>query len=483
MENMVNIKYFIAQCLKVVGDNLVFIINTDSYLRQPCYSSRARDFYYLIVYQSDERLIARIRYIQAEFPELCINYLTASELLSYPAQGKWQFSNSPIVYSRDEKESAIVSTKEDNLQAISQAIVGVGHIARLYYLRSMNLKSHTWAVRQLGWAFRYTENGIVKLYNLIVNGTYTLNNSENNKANDVSWLSDINNSWETHEKALLKNNDVYQKYALRLNSIVQYFSEAISSYYENKNFIEDISYEYNKESYPFISDFREEIMAALPNDLLTLYISGSAARGDQHAGSDIDTIAVFSKLDNEVLSKLRAVITKYKDISVYSLSIYDLISYPSFRYYTLNKGTVKIAGKISFVSMNNDLYSILVNNLYIIRQISRSYLILNTYGERAVHLLRLMMKLADHGCMRPYINLKSGQYPSKKEIVAKYFENIEVASEVLNYLNNLNNNYEDSVNSCVEGNHEPIINGFTLLNRFSLEFTNFVDNRDKVGYI
>ena len=68
--------YFISLCLKLFEGDLIYVINTDSYIRQPCYSSRAKDFYYLILQNSDLDTIRKVKYIQSEFKEFYINYLT-----------------------------------------------------------------------------------------------------------------------------------------------------------------------------------------------------------------------------------------------------------------------------------------------------------------------------------------------------------------------------------------------------------------------
>ena len=478
----INIEYFRLQCKELFSDELIFIFNTDSYIRQPCYSSRARDFYYLVLANCDDSTLSRIKYLQGEFPELFINYISIAELHDYPAQGKWQFVFSAMIYAKDGVK-LLEASMEDNLQAISQAIVGVGHIARLYYLRSLKPKTYTWGVRQLGWAMRYAENVIVKLSNYILTHNYNIEGLEPDVSNDVSWLVEVNLNWEMHEKLLLAEPYQYQQYALRLNKIVQCFSRLLAPHYENKYYVHDKANSADDPKFASLASLKSDMTDALGDNLLALYVSGSAARGDQHARSDVDTIGVFASLDSEVLDIVRDVLKKHENTSVYSLSLNDLAVYPRFRYYMLNESTVKIAGTISLLPKQTtpDYFQSIGNNIFTILQISRSYLVLNSFGQRAVHLLRLMMKLADHGCMRPYIQLKKGEYPKKKQDVCEFFNDGGLPLEIINIVDDMNAYYDANLLALKQGNTQPVIDGFALLNKFVAEFMFLCSDIQAVG--
>ncbi len=86
--------YFIQSALEVFAENLLGIVETDSYLRQPDYSSRCvRHFYVIVPDNFVTGCIASLRYLQAEFFEFTLNYLTISELSYYPPHCMWQFSD------------------------------------------------------------------------------------------------------------------------------------------------------------------------------------------------------------------------------------------------------------------------------------------------------------------------------------------------------------------------------------------------------
>lgn len=72
--------YLASVALEYLDNRLTGIVATDSYLRQPDYSSRTESHYYLIlagtVSQEDIRII---RYISREFPESSFNYIYEHE--------------------------------------------------------------------------------------------------------------------------------------------------------------------------------------------------------------------------------------------------------------------------------------------------------------------------------------------------------------------------------------------------------------------
>lgn len=52
-------------------------------------------------------------------------------------------------------------------------------------------------------------------------------------------------------------------------------------------------------------------------------------------------------------------------------------------------------------------------------------------------MLGLMMKLTDHGCLRPLQILKSGFYPTKKTQVLEYYRDNEIFTDIIKYTQNL----------------------------------------------
>lgn len=467
-------KYFIKLCMELFKDNLLWIVNTDSYLRQPCYSSRAKNFFYFIFDHVTAEDQAKIKYINGEFPEYFLNYLTEKELNDYPNHGKWQFCFSRILYGRDTNSIPLAHHESDHRIAISHAIISVGHIARLYYLSDLDDdKSHTWGVRQLGWALRYAENGIVKLWNHIILGRYDLSEINNQISAEVKWLSDVNANWDKYESLYLTDINAYKNSSLKLNQIVQFFSKQLASRYANKNYNNDSS---NSNEIKFINSFRDEMVNEFSNTLKCLYLSGSSARGDQHKNSDIDSIGVFSHLDEEILKRLKVIISKFQNTSVYTLSMNDLTVYPNFKYYTLTEGTKKIHGDISFLSSNDnkDIFESILNNIFILIQIARSYLIIGNYGVRAHYVLKLMLKLADHGCLRLIIKYVTGSYPNQKEEVKEFFKDNARATSIINYLLDINDQEKNIKNSLLSGNTSELINRYIELNEFGIELLSIV---------
>ncbi|MBN8827878.1 MAG: nucleotidyltransferase domain-containing protein [Sphingobacteriia bacterium] len=464
-------KYFIKLCKDTFDDNLIYIINTDSYLRQPCYSSKARNYYYLILEKLDNQQLNALKYLQGEFPEFILNCLSYEELENYPSHSKWQFIFSPIIYNKYNVLIEHLNT-QDYVDSIANAIINVGHIARLYYLSDLDDKSHTWAVRQLGWALRYAEKGIVNLWNYIQIGEYSNSNTDLNITGEIEWLITINNFWEKFEYELLQNIEEYKKASLILNRIVQYYSEKLATNITNSNFIEDSSNEYDESKFHFISLITNDLKQKFNDNLRTFYLYGSAARGEQHKTSDVDSIVVFDKLDDDTLAVLREIKVNHPNLSIYSLSINDLIIYPSFKYYTQNLGSKKIYGNISFKPANSldDIINGMINNLFIIIQISRAYLIGENFGPRAIHLLKLMMKLADHGCMRLLINYYKKEFPQNKEEVKAFFKEELLANKVIDFVININDEADKIKASLLNGNNSLITENYQLLISFAKDF-------------
>lgn len=468
----VNEKYFIKTCVELLGENLQYIVNTDSYVRQPCYSARGTECYYLIIQDDKKNTLEKIKYIQGEFQEFILNYLTLSEIQTYPSQGKWQFVFSKILYNKTDLP-ILEASPEEHRKALQQALVGVGHIARHYYLREMDIKTHTWAVRQLGWALKYAEYGILRLWNYVESGSYTSNiHPYAEIKNELEWLLNANNNWAKLEKELLEKADNYKYASLKLSHIQEYFSKKLSNITNNDNYVVLKQNEYNDVGIVDITNFKNDLSTNFKENIRSLYLSGSAARGDQTKSSDIDTIIIFDELNDEVLIKLSNIIIKYEKFSAYTLSVADLKIYPEFRYYTLNEGTKKVFGDISFKEALKDITILdgILNNIFTILQVSRSYLLANNYGPRSIHMLKLMMKLADHGCMRPLAKYTTGFYPDKKDAVKSiYIDNI-FASEVIDFVTDMDNNIKNIQESLLQGNQKPLTEAYLLLDHFAKEF-------------
>lgn len=473
-----NEQYFINSCIELLDDNLLYIVNTDSYIRQPCYSSRAIDCYYLIVENDKAMVLEKIKYIQGEFQEFVLNYLTSEEVLKYPPQGKWQFIFSKNIYKKNDLP-ILEATSDDHLQALRQALIGVGHIARHYYLRDLDTKTHTWAVRQFGWALKYAEFGILSLWNYIRYGKYSSSIEKYTKIKpELEWLLSTNKQWIQAERLMLADVQEYKQASLKLNKIQQYFSKTLRANVSKENYLQLDQVKSNNIDVGHIAEFKDDLIAKFKNNVRALYLIGSAARGDQNKDSDIDTIIVFSKLDEEVLIILSQIIQKYKKLSAYTLSMEDLIIYPEFRYYTLNEGSKKVFGDISFKETTQNLKVIdgTLNNMFIILQVARSYLLMSNYGHRSVHMLKLMMKLADHGCMRPFAKYSSGKFPDKQADVKSIFTGNKFSTEVIEFVQNVNNHSTEVQHSLLNGNQQPLIDAYTLLDNFVAEFREMQNN-------
>jgi len=471
-------QYFVKFCVENFSDNLLGIINTDSYIRQPCYSSRAKECYYLILLEFSQSDLVKLKYIQGEFPEFFLNYLTHNELKSYPSHGKWQFCFSPALYLKAEQPSLIFAEKSEHIEAIRQALFGIGHIARLYFLRDLDNKTHTWAVRQLGWALRYAEHGILKLWNYLDVGTYDIGSIVEIK-NEIQWLLEVNSRWRHWENEFLSEVEKYREASLKLNVIVEYFSEKLINITHSAYYVENTDDNYDTNKYAFISTFRNDLIQVFNKDLKAFYLHGSAARGDQHQQSDIDSIAIFSQLNENILKKLRKIVSKYPGISVSSLSLNDLINYPSFRFYSICFGSKKMYGNITFNMLNSDqdMQKGILNNLYTILQVARAYLLVENYGPRAPYMLKLMAKLTDHGCMRLIIQRKIGVFPNKKEEVKDFFKEDYMATKMINYVLDMNRFDEEIKTELLQGNNIPLKEKFLFLIDFVKYFLEKLQDR------
>ncbi|MDE9536243.1 nucleotidyltransferase domain-containing protein [Xenorhabdus bovienii] len=216
---------------------------------------------------------------------------------------------------------------------------------------------------------------------------------------------------------------------------------------------------------PIINPVLTYLRQAIGERLLSFYLHGSAARGDMRIGSDIDAIAIVDKVDDTILEAIRSVQLNFKDLSISIYSKSDVHQYPSFRMYALTNGTKRIYGDFALEmqsSMHDSAYGI-INNLFTIRQVIRSYLISGTYGSRAHYMLGLMMKLADHGCLRPLQTLESGIYPTKKTQVLEYYKNNEIIITVVKYTQNFKENENTLKKKLLSGFRVELENLFFLL--------------------
>lgn len=455
------------------GGGLVGIAETDSYLRQPDYSSRAAGHYYLILNEEEGVKAAwRTRYLQAEFPELVLNYLTERELARYPAHGAWQFRTCPWIHHTDCVGRIIQGTDSDVLEAIRQAIFGAAHIARLYYLRNLPAETHTWGVRQLGWAMRYTEMAICKLLGLLEENEYRVQAVAGLNEDDINWLTHVNEDWRSIERILLRSVEEFRAAAVRLSGIIECYSAHLASRYPKTQALVAKAPEVPSEE---IRAVTEPIMRALRdvfgNRLLSFYLHGSAARGDMRPDSDIDTMAIFESVDAELLERVRYIQHNLDKLTISVYSADNIANYPRFRRYGLLKGTMHIAGPLGFAqggTSTDSAYGI-VNNAYTIRQVARGYLVAASYGHRAYYTLGLMTKLGDHGCLRLLQQLESGSYPKNRAAVVAYFSRDKQASALLDHASRLNEEERSLRAQLLAGRHDSLELAWYKLNDFAAE--------------
>ncbi|WP_080745043.1 nucleotidyltransferase domain-containing protein [Cupriavidus necator] len=334
-------QYFLACAQDLCRENLAGIARTDSYLRQPDYFSRASGHYYLILREAaGQKAVFRVRYLQAEFPELVLNYLTERELAGYPAHGVWQFHTCAWLYRNDIVDLVLKDGESDLPEAVRQAIFGSAHAARLYYLRDLPAKTHTWGVRQLGWAMRYAENAICKLLGLLKTGEYQIRTVAGLNEEDIGWLMHANENWQPLEHRLLENVDEFRHTAARLSGIIECYSKHMVSCYRDTQPLVAEEAEAPPES---IRAMTEPIVMAMSdtfgNRMLSYYLHGSAARGDMRADSDIDTMAVFDHVDAEILERTRLIQRSFNKLTSSVYSVDNIKQYPKFRRYGLINGT------------------------------------------------------------------------------------------------------------------------------------------------
>lgn len=461
--------YFIQSALEVFGENLLGIVETDSYLRQPDYSSRCvRHFYVIVPDNFATGCITSLRYLQAEFFEFTLNYLTISELSYYPPHCMWQFTKNPWLLRSEKISDVVLPSIKGNLDIYRQAVFSVAHIARLYYLRNLTPKTHVWGVRQLGWAMRYAELGLYRLLEseglscIHKDSAYVLKAP----TEDLNWLITCNISWQKFEEELLSDINVFRDAAARLSKIAEYYSTLLQHLYPETRIVpaqgkvDDLL-----SLQPLIDQVIILLKQFIGDRLLAFYLHGSAARGDMRSGSDIDSIVIVDKVDTVILEAIRSTQSRFKDLSISVYSESNVHQYPSFRAYALINGTKRVYGNLALEmkpSLKSDIYGI-INNLFTIRQIARSYLISGTYGHRAHYMLGLMMKLTDHGCLRPLQILKSGFYPTKKTQVLEYYRDNEILTNIIKYTQNLKECENTLKQKLLIGSREELENLFYSL--------------------
>lgn len=464
-----NIKYLSNLLTEQLGEALCSVIKTDLYIRQPCYSSNWQDQFLIILTDNTDDVINKIRYISSEFPEFILNYLTINELKVYPRYSLWMLYYSQVIYQKKEFDINSYTQKPDHLEGICQAIASVGHIARMYYLRDLNYKNHTWAVRQIGWALRYTELGIISLWNLLSTGQYTSSVSINEIKEDVDYICNINENWKKVEIELLSDINLYNNVSLKLSKITEWYAKELVNLYHLKKYKESNDQPQISSNITELNNFISEINSLLAKEVVALYLSGSAARNDTHKTSDIDTIIIFNTLDEKNMGVLKNILSKFPKISAYTLSADGLSTYPDFRYYTLNSGTKKVYGSISF-NENIDNHSFIIgmiNNIFVIKQVARHYFVNGNLGQRSIHLLILMMKLMDHGVLRIYQKIVTNQFPEQKSEVKDFFNNDDYINQFLENLMNINDIKDAIENELQNGNISDVINHFKELDQVS----------------
>ncbi|WP_354687416.1 nucleotidyltransferase domain-containing protein [Cupriavidus necator] len=467
------VRYFVACAQDLFGENLSGIAETDSYLRQPDYSSRAAGHYYLILHEEQtSNAVFRARYLQVEFPEFVLNYLIEQELAGYPPHGAWQFHTCAWIYRSDRIDKILKGGESDLREAIRQAIFGSAHVARLYYLRNLSTETHTWGVRQLGWAMRYTEKAICKLLGLLEKGEYRVQTVAGLNEDDIDWLAHAIQNWQSTERRLLKNVGTFRLAAARLSGIVESYSAHTASCFPETQALVAKEAEVPCKA---IRSMTDAIVMALKDAfgdrLFSFYLHGSAARGDMRPDSDIDTMAIFDHIDAELLESIRLIQNKFSKLTISVYSADNIRNYPRFRRYALVSGTRHIAGPLCFDPggiSTESAYGI-VNNAYTIRQVARGYLISGAYGHRAHYMLSLMVKLADHGCLRPLQQLESHHYPENRTAAIAYFSGEEQASALLHHASRLNDEETYLRGRLLKGEHDSMEQHWFKLDDFATE--------------
>ncbi|MCW2479098.1 nucleotidyltransferase domain-containing protein [Candidatus Symbiopectobacterium sp. NZEC135] len=471
-------QYFCTTAKYLFGDNLSGIAETDAFLRQPDYSSRAVGHYYLIVQEDGgEKMACAAQYLHAEFPELSLNYLTERELADYPAHGRWSFHICPWPYRSTSTERALAAGEPDYPDALRQAAFATTHIARLYYLRDLPAKAHVWGVRQLGWAMRYAENGLSKLLGQLETRHHNPLSVAGMNKEDIRWLTYANSHWQPFERSLLENANTFRTAAARLSAIAECYTQHIAaSYPDTQNVIAQHAETAPAAIHAMTAPIVDALNAAFGDRLLSLYLYGSAAHGDMRPNSDIDLMAVFDSVDHPTLEQVRRIQHRFEKLSLCVYSLNNIRQYPTFRRYGLLNGTRHLAGPFCFAQTRgpSDNVNAILNNLSIIRQVARGYLVSGCYGQRAHYQLSLMVKLADHGCLRPLQQWQSLHYPTNRAEAITYFSSCEFASALLEHAARLTTEEEALRTQLMAGNRQGLTQHWLRLNTFANRIENVV---------
>ncbi|WP_286673678.1 nucleotidyltransferase domain-containing protein [Candidatus Symbiopectobacterium sp. PLON1] len=216
--------------------------------------------------------------------------------------------------------------------------------------------------------------------------------------------------------------------------------------------------------------------AAFGDRLLSLYLYGSAAHCDMRPDSDIDLMAVFDNVDHPTLEQVRRIQHRFEKLSLSVYSLNNIRQYPTFRRYGLLNGTRHLAGPFCFAQTGgpSDNVNAILNNLYTIRQVARGYLVSGCYGQRAHYQLSLMVKLADHGCLRPLQQWQSLHYPANRNEAIAYFSDCGFASSLLEHASRLTQEEEALRIQLMAGNRQALTRQWLTLNTFAQRIENLL---------
>lgn len=401
------------------------------------------------------------QYLHAEFPELSLNYLTESELADYPAHGCWPFHTCHWPYRNAAIEHALAACKPDYPDALQQAAFATTHIARLYYLRDLPAKTHAWGVRQLGWAMRYAEQGLSKLLGQLETRHHSPLSVAGMNNEDLRWLTYTNSNWQLFERSLLENANTFRTTA---------------GYPDTQRVIAQRAETAPAAIHTMTAPIVDALNTVFGDRLLSLYLYGSAARGDMRPDSDIDLMAVFDSVDPPTLEQVRRIQHRFEKLSLCVCSLNTVRQYPTFRRHDLLNGTCHLAGPFCFAQTNgpSDTVNTILNNLYSIRQVARSYLISGCYGQRAHYQLSLMVKLADHGCLRALQQWQSLHYPIHRNEAVDYFSDCDFASSLLEHASQLAQEEETLCIQLMAGNRQALTQHWLTLNAFARRIENML---------
>jgi len=427
--------YLVSVALKYFGNRLIGIVATDSYLRQPDYSSRAENHYYFILsdnlYQED---IGILRYIAREFPESLFNFIYESELADYPPHVIWQFRCSEWIFKKNNHQ--IMMPEREVLAEVRQAIFAIYHLSRLYYLRSLNLKTHIWGVRQFGWSVRYA---LHCLFN-----REQLSQFDAQEIADRNWLMDFQHNWMEQKKRLTDSESEFRDAVSRLSEIATRRADAVQKIHPVRDALVGSSGNdtLSENIVSIINTVRDRLARKIGPSLLSFYLQGSAARGDMRPESDIDGFIIVDNINRDTLEIVRNIQSDNPPVTILLYSVAEINHYPQFRRYALMSGTKLVSGdwRLNFKFDLNDDIAGIINNIFIVRQVVRAYLIEGCYGQRAHYIAALMAKLIDHGCLRPLLKLQTGRYPHSRSEVRERFSDTAPLLNVLSFIDNLESN-------------------------------------------